>query len=267
MNVETRGNVTVFTPEQVALQFRTAGAGSRAAAMMIDSLILLGANIVLGLLVALALYLTGRTLSGLEQYLLAVIIVAGFLVNGGYFIIMEYFRGGRTFGKGVLGLRVMQGNGSPLTFVSAVIRNLFRIIDIIPGSYLVGLISILAHPRNKRVGDMIANTVVVHDSSRELLSARKRMAASLSRWSGAQVEINLTDGQREAITAEDWRMLSAYIERLSQLSPPRAAELGKRMAGHFYDLMGIEKDKTSGNAGPQAFLVALYRQIRSEWEV
>jgi uncharacterized RDD family membrane protein YckC len=76
-----------------------------------------------------------------------------------YFTLLEGFFGA-TAGKMLLGLRVVQLDGSPITWREAVVRNLLRPIDEIV-LYLVGAIAIWASPRKQRLGDRAADTVVV----------------------------------------------------------------------------------------------------------
>ena len=54
-------------------------------------------------------------------------------------------------------------SGAPVTFASSAVRNVLRIVDILPGSYIVGIVSILVSSRNQRLGDHAAGTLVVRD--------------------------------------------------------------------------------------------------------
>lgn len=73
---------------------------------------------------------------------------------------MEY-RYGYTLGKRLLRLRVEMDDGRPCVLKTIVIRNVLRIIDIMPVFYIVGLLFILVTIDRKRIGDIIAQTVVV----------------------------------------------------------------------------------------------------------
>ncbi|MFK4996937.1 RDD family protein [Bacillus sp. N9] len=66
------------------------------------------------------------------------------MINWGYFIVFEFVSGGRTIGKRVIGIRVIQDNGHSITFLSSLIRNLLRVIDSLPTSYLLGMIMIFS---------------------------------------------------------------------------------------------------------------------------
>lgn len=79
-----------------------------------------------------------------------------------YHVIMEY-KYGYTIGKKLLKLRVEQDNGSPCTLESAIIRNILRAIDIVPVFYIIGIIFIIFTVDRKRIGDIIAHTIVVKE--------------------------------------------------------------------------------------------------------
>lgn len=68
---------------------------------------------------------------------------------------------GRSLGKGLVGLRVLRVDGRPLDGTSAWIRNLLRIVDLLPLPYGIGVVSALTSPLGQRLGDRTAGTVVV----------------------------------------------------------------------------------------------------------
>src|SRR5213076_3552008 len=98
-----------------------------------------------------------------------VLVLTVFLLFWGYFLLFEALNGGRTPGKRLMGIRVVMDTGHPLTFTAAAVRNLVRIVDMQPVlTYLVGLGFVLFHPQNKRLGDIVAGTVVVRDRPENL---------------------------------------------------------------------------------------------------
>ncbi len=86
------------------------------------------------------------------------IIIAGFTLF--YAFLLEGYWG-QTIGKKVVGVVVVKEDGSKCTYEASIIRNLLRIIDSFPQFYIVGLIVIAITDRRQRVGDRLANTVVV----------------------------------------------------------------------------------------------------------
>jgi uncharacterized RDD family membrane protein YckC len=77
-----------------------------------------------------------------------------------YYILLEGYLG-QTFGKMVLGIKVVrEDNGEVPGLGGATIRTLFRIVDGL-FSYLVAFIAVLISGKNQRLGDMAAHTLVV----------------------------------------------------------------------------------------------------------
>jgi uncharacterized RDD family membrane protein YckC len=172
--------LTIETPEQIALEFALAGVGSRFLALAIDTLIQLsiGIGLLLTALGAVWILATrgslrssgggiGSVSAGLSVWVLATLVLLLFLVWYGYFAIFEIAWRGQTPGKRVIGLRVIGSSGRPMTATQAILRNLLRIVDQLPGLYAVGIISVLLTSRNQRLGDLAASTVVVHERPSE----------------------------------------------------------------------------------------------------
>ena len=155
--------LTIDTPEQIALEFPLAGAGSRFLALAIDSFVQIAILLVLALIALLALWFRSLGFQSLATWVLAVLILLAFFLYYGYFAAFESLWGGQTPGKRVVGLRVISVTGQPITTFDALLRNLLRIVDQMPGIYAVGLLSIFFTSRNQRLGDLVAGTVVVQE--------------------------------------------------------------------------------------------------------
>ncbi|GHO57178.1 RDD family protein [Ktedonobacter robiniae] len=138
---------------QAAPAQQYAGVGSRFLAFLLDGIII---GIVFGIINAIlgtALKDSFATAIG------SVGSIEGLLVFV-YYLYMEATQGG-TFGKKILGLRVVKEDGSLINWSESLIRNLLRIIDGIPGFYLVAAILIWTSSRKQRLGDRAAHTVVI----------------------------------------------------------------------------------------------------------
>ena len=154
-----RQHLSVETPEHVVLDFEIAGIGSRALAALIDMAILLGILAAGGMLLAILARLGLR----LGPWAAAILLLAAFGLWYGYFTFFEGLRGGQTPGKRAAGIRVVRDTGHAVTLAAAATRNLLRIADFLPPPYVLGVILVALHPRAKRLGDMVAGTVVVRD--------------------------------------------------------------------------------------------------------
>jgi uncharacterized RDD family membrane protein YckC len=152
--VQLDNRVTFATPEGVSLELVLAGLGSRFLARLLDTVIQ-GA-----LIIALAV---GIFVSGSPGWLEAVSIVLMFLFVFAYDIAFETLNNGRTIGKLAAGIRVVGRMGEPVRFLASAVRNITRIVDFLPGLYLVGAISIVATEHDQRIGDLAAGTIVARD--------------------------------------------------------------------------------------------------------
>lgn len=154
--------LSVETPESVAFAYDLAGPASRGAALVVDTVLLVLIIAAEGLAVLLVGTLVDS--AGAVPWLIAVFAVAAFATYWGYYIFGEVLRNGRTPGKRALGIRVVRDDGGRVGVLDSIIRNLIRIVDLLPGYYAVGLVSVLLSSSNKRLGDMAAGTVVVRDT-------------------------------------------------------------------------------------------------------
>ena len=122
------------------------GVGRRLVAIIIDGILLVIVEAVLTAILGTNQAVTVSGVSGLLYFI--------------YYIVMEATKGA-TVGKMAMGLKVVKDDGSPISWSESIIRNLLRIIDILPSFYIVGAILIWVTSRNQRLGDMAAHTLVV----------------------------------------------------------------------------------------------------------
>lgn len=161
--------LSVETPEQVEIRFPVAGIGSRFLAILTDTLLVVAVYIVLGIVAAItsAAKATVSTLdhqsSTAQNWWVAGFTLLNFVVVWGYFALFEAFWNGQTPGKRLLKIRVIKDSGRAITLFEALARNLIRVIDYFPGLYLVGLITMLCNRSQKRLGDLAAGTIVIHE--------------------------------------------------------------------------------------------------------
>ncbi len=151
-------DLVVTTPERVSFDYQVAGLGTRAIAQVLDLLI------VVGILVAVLFVALAVGASGADTAATLIAIMGGFVVVIGYFWVSEALWSGQTVGKKAFRLRAVGDRGEPLTFMQAGIRNIVRVVDFLPYAYGVGLITLFANGKGKRLGDMAAGTIVVKDS-------------------------------------------------------------------------------------------------------
>ncbi len=95
------------------------------------------------------------------------IVIWQFVVMWGYFMLFEWLWHGQTPGKYLLGIRVIQWRGMAITFFQSAMRNLLRVADSLPiplpmGPGLLGFVVAACNREQRRLGDLAADTLVVH---------------------------------------------------------------------------------------------------------
>ncbi|MFQ5701160.1 MAG: RDD family protein [Acidobacteriota bacterium] len=150
----------IETPELIPLEFTLAGVGSRFLALALDWLIQAGLTVLIVIPFVVMIGVSGGLTSG-SPWALAVLGLLFFGIQYGYFAGFEAAWSGQTPGKRRLGLRVIKDTGLRIGVLDALVRNLVRIIDALPGIYAIGIVSVLASRQSKRLGDYVAGTVVV----------------------------------------------------------------------------------------------------------
>ena len=162
----TDESLIIETPERVPLNFALASIGNRFLACAFDHFL----QIVVMVVVLLVLLWLGDAagwytrLRDAPKWVIALRVIAVFLIWSSYFVLFEWAWNGQTPGKRWLKLRVIREDGRPVTFWEASARNLVRLFDMEPFPfYSVGLVSVFISSRDQRVGDMVAGTVVVRE--------------------------------------------------------------------------------------------------------
>lgn len=91
-----------------------------------------------------------------------VYLLAAFLVEWLYPVAFELAPGAATPGKRIMGLRVVMADGLPVTVAASLSRNLLRAADFLPFMYALGAVCVLVRRDFRRLGDLVADTLVVH---------------------------------------------------------------------------------------------------------
>jgi uncharacterized RDD family membrane protein YckC len=249
--------LTIETPEQTALEFPLAGVGSRCLALMLDFLIQIGVNLVLliiYLIVQTQVQGMGSWISELGIWAQAILGLGLFIVYFGYFAIFESIWNGQTPGKRVTHLRVIQESGRPILIWQAIVRNLMRVIDSLPFLYGVGLMTALLSKQNRRLGDFVAGTVVVHERPLEKISVGWTNATAASAPA-------LPLGAARLGT-EEVRLIEAFLERRDSLDYEVRRRMANQIAIRVAHSIGLE-DGRRGAAGllsDEFFLEAVARE-------
>ena len=256
--------LNIETPEQVDLRFPVAGIGSRFVALLVDHLIQFFTYLVI--LLALVLMLSGNTsskaageLDTAAKWVLAAFVFLNFCLVFGYFALFEAFWHGQTPGKRLMKLRVIKDSGRQITLFESLARNLLRFIDILPGFYVAGVITMLCNRKNKRLGDLAAGTLVVHE-----LPADDRSAdAFLSREDFFATEEPRSEGAPPAdaiarLEPADLHVMETFFTRALDLDMQTRAAMAARIAARMAAKMKVPLPE--GN--PERTLEALAKAMR-----
>ena len=213
--MEYEDRLRISTPEGVDVELTLAGIGSRFIAAIIDFSI--QATVVVAAGFALGVF--GGQASSLGKALFAIVF---FLVFFGYDVLFEVRSRGRTIGKSWAGLRVVRTGGQPVTFVPSCVRNVMRLIDILPTFYGIGMVSIFFTARNQRLGDLAAGTLVVRE---------RPGGVSESPAVAEPVATHAQDGwDVSAVSARDVGTVRQFLARRSGLEDRARAELAAELA-------------------------------------
>jgi uncharacterized RDD family membrane protein YckC len=266
MNVSS-DQLSIETPELVAIEMPLAGIGSRFIALLVDYLIWGAGLLVLG--VVFAVFLPGiKAFSKISaQWATAIGIFFVFLLQWGYFTLFEAFWNGRTPGKRVARIRVIQRSGRAIGLFESMARNLVRYVDQIPLFYAVGVIAMFASRQHQRLGDLAAGTLVVRDREQE----SPLWGDSGSRTFTAQifpVRVSIPEPHTAftlpatgiaKLSAADLEVLEGFFARRLDMSLATRQALALRIASAIQAKSGLEQP---AGASTETFLEATARQLR-----
>lgn len=255
--------VNIRTPESVELDFTLAGIGSRIVALTIDYtllalallLLLLGGSLLLFRLSDLEV-LPLVASETLQLWVFAIFSLLMFALYIGYFVGFETAWYGQTPGKRFAKIRVIREDGQPIRLFQATLRSLLRPVDDI---LFIGFFCVLLSPREKRIGDWVAGTLVIQVDPRKAghaitLSERsKAIAADLT---------NLTD--LTAMSPDDFATVRTYLERRTAMTDKAQGEVSLHLAQRLQTQLGLDRLPTEMTA--DTFLEAIYwgyQQLRA----
>jgi uncharacterized RDD family membrane protein YckC len=242
--------LTIDTPEQTSLEFPLAGIGSRFLAMAVDTAIQLVVGFVFFIGLALAVPALRFVGSVAPQWAIAGMIVGFFLIYYGYFAFFEAAWNGQTPGKRFNQLRVMKDDGRPISAYDAIARNLLRIVDQLPVFYGVAILSVIFSKQNKRLGDFVAGTVVVHERT---VDAARPFQETQPDASAPAYDVSL-------ITVDELRLIETFLQRRDTFDPALRGSMAAQVCSRIGDKLGVQ---VRGWPANERFLEAVHAQYRA----
>jgi uncharacterized RDD family membrane protein YckC len=247
--------VSFSTPESVELEFVLAGIGNRALALTIDYTLMWLAQVLFILLFVIftqgltgVLDQAGGNFSQAPVWLWAIFLLVTFAIFTGYFAFFETLWQGQTPGKRVAKIRVIRDNGKPVGLAQTTLRSLLRSVD---DFFFIGVFFIVFTKQEKRIGDMVAGTIVIQESSanrRENLivsPAARELAAKLPQIT------NLSQ-----VSPDDFAVVSSYLKRRPLMDMTARSDLSLKLARQLRTI--IELETIPAGTTSDQFLEAVY---------
>ena len=240
--------IDIKTAENIAFAYRTAGPLRRGVAYGLDFVIRVVVFVAVGIVLGVVGAFSGGVFNGLFAF---IFLLMWFVTECFYGALFETLMNGQTPGKWILGVRVVTKDGQPINGMQAVLRNLFRWVDMSPPLYLpigdgdqffpvpitcmVALITMSIDPRFRRLGDLVGGTMVVVNERNWLMGMAKlddARAMKLAAYIPADFEVSRNMGQA----------LSAYVERRRFFSEARRREIARYLGAPLVKLFGFPSD-------------------------
>lgn len=243
-------------PEEIDLQVEVANVGSRTLAILVDIGIgALALFIVYGLTLIFARDVANDWLTRVSSNALTtllILLIFGF--QWCYFNVFEWIWNGQTPGKRLLHLRVIKVDGSPVSWIDVLLRNLSRPVDTLGPMGLIGLLMIFVSRKGQRLGDLMGRTLVIHETQidwsifDQLENVAARTAGSVT---VAAPAIRLSSAQ--------WELLHRYLNRREHFD----AEVRLRLARLLFEALKPSVQGTElalSPLAPEDWLVELARR-------
>lgn len=237
----------IETPERVSLSLEVAGLGTRALAYLVDAFVLflfwVTALFLLSILRSQGI--SFADFQGLQSVVQAALVFGVFFLQWGYWTFFETLWGGRSPGKRALHIRVVRLEGGPETFADAALRNLGRVVDFLPLLYATGLTAMMVSPRSRRLGDLLAGTVVVRE--------RK---VDLSRY---DAPARPSGPSAVALSAAEFELVSGFLARAASLDPASRERVALKLAEPLARRLPEDRRAAplASGAAAEAFLASL----------
>lgn len=216
--------VTAETPEGILLELRPAGLNPRLYAFVVDWLIRMAVLYVIAVATAF--------IGGIGVALWLILI---FLAEWFYPVVFELSPSGATPGKRMFGLKVVMDNGLPVTVAASVTRNLLRVADFLPLLYGFAIVSVLVRRDCKRLGDLAAGTLVVHNQavvSRPALADVTPVAPAIELRQDAQAAL-------VALASRAPRLTPGRLDELAAVAADASGDRGRSGPAVTQRVLGV----------------------------
>ena len=233
----------IRTPEGIVFSQWLAGPVTRFLAWFIDLLCVLAVLITVGQVLTL-LQLVGVGIAG------ALYTLSYFILSIGYGIACEWGWRGQTVGKKLLRLRVVDAEGLRLQFNQIVTRNLLRFVDSLPLLYFVGGLVSWFDAKNRRLGDLAANTIVIRTPIGTPPDFDQLLAG---KFNSLRQYPHLAARLRQRVSPKEAAVAMQALLRREEFDPVARVELFASLAAYFQAKVEFPPEATDG-VTPEQYL-------------
>jgi len=229
----------VLTPEHVPIRLTPAGPGARFFALLVDFFIIMSVSSLISLMFGF--------LSGLRMVLV-------FLISWGYHVYFEVRHQGRSPGKKLCRLRVVDSRGLPVTFQQSFVRNVVRVIDAAPLFYGAGALVSLLDRHSRRLGDIVADTLVIEERPASDPTAALSGGRRFNSLQAPRVLRRL----RRQVGLEEREFLLTLCLRAESLDARARFDLMEEVGGYYRRTLDVDDPNLSGENLVRGILAVLY---------
>jgi uncharacterized RDD family membrane protein YckC len=219
--------VEFVTAQHVKIEYELASTGMRIAASLIDLFAFFIYFMFTG-------FLFGNTFlffeAGISELISLILIQLPWYF---YSPIIEYFTKGQSLGKYTLGIRVVSISGENATLREYFTRWVFRIVDLWFGFGLLAILFSSSSPRAQRLGDVMANTVIIRKKSTVLYSLRNILSIK------QQENHEPTYPNVIRFTDEDVMLIKTTIQRVEKYPTDETKKFAIELAKKTAELIGL----------------------------
>jgi uncharacterized RDD family membrane protein YckC len=220
-------SLTIETPEGVAFSYELASPATRALAWMIDVA-------VIGAITKGTDQATQSLAKVNPDWASALGVILYFVISVGYGIALEWRWRGQTLGKRVMGLRVVDAQGLRLQLFQVVLRNLLRLVDMLPAAYLTGGLAAFFSRKCQRLGDLAAGTIVARERTAK---APDLEAIAPAKYNSLLAYPHLAARLRSLARPEAVSIAVHAVMRRETYAPLARIEIFEELASYFQSLV------------------------------
>jgi len=220
------GHLSLQSPDALDYRLEIAGLGARSHAFVIDWHIRFLLALTWLLVVGFALHsfeqmreIVRHKPSFFDTWVWLVPAAAIYFL---YHPVLEIVMAGRTPGKRMAGVRLVTSQGHTPGTGALLLRNVFRLLDCLPGLYIVGLVAVALTRQQVRIGDLAAGLVLVYDHAAQQKALRRATGLALNSTLGPHDQallLDLTARWPELEEAARIRFAEQFLQRIGRPLP------------------------------------------------